>query len=154
MKIIVKKMPPNKIIKYHHSNIKTINIYFFIHYEKEENFVMGLSDKKNKEIFLNIYLFLLERKKPRNEKTSLIFTTILHELIHIFYPKLNEKKVEEKTQNYEKYLKNRKFNHVYQISKYIYDEIITPFYSKNVEKMNLKKIIKLTEETTFQIIIP
>jgi Zn-dependent peptidase ImmA (M78 family) len=103
--------------KYLRNKIDKIILKFFIHYEEKDNFIMGLSDKENKIIFLNLFLFL-------EKKYDDIFKTILHELLHIFYPNLSENKIEEMTVNCQEYVKNYKFNFVYNLSEFIYNKII------------------------------
>jgi hypothetical protein len=140
LKIIKVDKNIKKNIKYFRNKIKKITVKFFIHYEEKNNFIMGLSDKEDKIVFLNLYLFFVKK----NEE---IFNTILHELIHIFYPNLSENKVEEMTINYKQYLISYKFSFVYNLSKFIYDYVIV---NKEFKKINnFSKMVKIVNDLEY-----
>jgi hypothetical protein len=101
---------------------------------------MGLSDKEDKIIFLNLFLFFIK-------KNDEIFKTILHELIHIFYPNLSENKVEEMTINHENYINNYKFGFVYNLSKFIYQKIME---NKKLQKISdFNKMVKIVDDLEY-----
>jgi len=136
LKVIKVDKNTKKNIKYFKNKIKSIRVKFFIHYEEKNNFLMGLSDKEDKIIFLNLYLFFVKKDEE-------IFNTILHELIHIFYPNLSENKVEEMTINHKQYLISYKFSFVYNLSKFIYNYIIVNRELKKIN--NFSKMIKIID---------
>jgi hypothetical protein len=139
-KIIKVDKNVKKNIKYFKNKIKKISLRFFIHYEEKNNFIMGLSDKEDKIIFLNLFLFFIK-------KNDEIFKTILHELIHIFYPNLSENKVEEMTINHENYINNYKFGFVYNLSKFIYQKVME---NKKLQKISdFNKMVKIVDDLEY-----